>query len=59
MKTIDMIKKLGGNRASIAEQAGISVQQLNNMVYKGVEVEELKDGRFVTVRRDATYFNKK
>ena len=58
MKTIDMIKKLGGNRAAIAEQAGISIQQLNNMVYKDVEVEELKGGLFVTVRRDATYFSR-
>jgi len=57
MKTIDMIKKLGGNRAAIAEQAGISIFQLNNMVYKGVEVEELKDGSFVAVRKDAVRFN--
>ena len=51
-----MIKKLGGHRATIAKDAGISVQVLNNAVSKGVSVEELKDGRFVTVRRDATYF---
>lgn len=57
MKTIDMIKKLGGNRAAIAEQAGISVQHLNNMVYKDVEVEELPDGSFVTVHKNATRFS--
>ena len=57
MKTLEMIKKLGGNRAAIAEQAGISIQQLNNMVYKDVEVEELKDGSFVTVHKNATRFS--
>ena len=51
-----MIESLGGSRADISSQAGISVQQLNNNVSKGVEVEELKDGRYVTVRKDATYF---
>lgn len=56
MNIKDMIKKLGGHRATIAKQAGISVQTLNNAVSKGISVEELKDGRFVTVRRDATYF---
>ena len=53
----EMICKIGMTRADIAGLAGISIQQLNNNVSKGVIVEELKDGRFVTVRRDATYFN--
>ena len=57
MKIKQMIKQLGGNRAAIAKKAGVSVQQLNNQVSKGVEVEELKDGRFVTVRKDATYYS--
>jgi len=51
-----MIKKLGGNRAAIAKQAGISVQQLNNMVSKGQEVELLPDGSFVAVRSNAVRF---
>lgn len=51
-----MIEKLGGNRAAIAKKAGVSVQQLNNQVSKGVEVVELKDGRFVTVRKNTTYY---
>lgn len=58
MKIKQLIEKLGGDRAAIAKQAGITVFQLNNMVYKDVEVEELKDGRFVVVRKDATYFSK-
>lgn len=53
-----MIEELGGDRAAIAEQANISIQQLNNMVYKGVIVEETKGGLYVVVRRDSTYFSK-
>lgn len=56
MKITEMIKRLGGNRAAIAAQADISVQQLNNQVSNNVTVVELADGRFVTVRKDATYF---
>lgn len=59
MLVLDMIKKLGGNRQAIADKAGISYQQLTNMINKGVVVEELKDGRFVVVRKDATYFPQK
>lgn len=59
MKTIDMIKKLGGNRAAIAKEAGISVQHLNNMVYKDVEVEQLIDGSFITIHKNATRFTGK
>ena len=51
-----MIKQLGGNRAAIAKQAGISVFQLNNMVSKGREVELLPDGSFVAVRSNAVRF---
>ena len=58
MLVSEMIEKLGGNRQAIADKAGISLQQLNNMVSKKVQVEELKDGRFVVVRKDATYFAK-
>lgn len=58
MKIKQLIEKLGGNRAAIALNAGISVQQLNNMVYKNVDVAELKNGSFVVVRKDAVYFNK-
>ena len=59
MEIREMIKKLGGNRAAIAEQAGISIQHLNNQVSNDVSVVELKSGGFVTVRKDATYFNVK
>jgi len=51
-----MIKALNKSRADIAKEAGISIQQLNNQVSKGVQVVELKDGRFVTIRKDATFF---
>jgi hypothetical protein len=57
MKITEMIKQLGGNRAAIAEKAGISVFQLNNMVSKGQEVELLPDGSFVAVRSNAVRFN--
>lgn len=56
MKITEMIKALNKPRAIIAQEANISIQQLNNQVSKGVEVVELKDGRFVTIRKDATYF---
>lgn len=56
MNITEMIKRFKTSRSDIAKQAGISIQQLNNQVSKSVEVEELKDGRFVTVRKDATYF---
>ena len=59
MHTKQMIKQLGGNRAAIAKQAGISNATLRNQISKDVTVEELKDGRFVTVRKDATYFGVK
>ena len=58
MKITEMIKQLGGNRTAIAKEAGISIQQLNNMVYKGVDVEETKGGYFVVVRKGATYFKR-
>lgn len=57
MKITEMIELLGGNRAAIAKKAGISIYQLNNAVSKGAEVEQLTDGRFVIVRKDATYFD--
>lgn len=44
-----MIKQLGGNRAAIAKQAGISVQQLNNYVSQGREVKELACGGYVMI----------
>jgi len=56
LKITDMIKALNKSRADIAKEAGISIQQLNNQVSKGVQVVELKDGRFVTIRKDATFF---
>jgi len=56
VKITEMIKQLGGNRAAIAKQAGISVFQLNNMVSKGQEVELLPDGSFVAVRSNAVRF---
>jgi hypothetical protein len=56
MKITQMIKQLGGNRAAIAKQAGISIQQLNNMVSKEQEVEILPDGSFVAVRSNAVRF---
>ena len=56
MKITEMIKALGKTRADIAKDAGISIQQLNNQVSKGVQVVELKDGSFVTIRKDATFF---
>ena len=53
-----MIELLGGHRVTIAKNAGISLQQLNNMVSRGAEVQELKDGRFIVTRSDATYFER-
>lgn len=51
-----MVEILGGKRVDIAKNAGISLCQLNNSISTGKQVEELKDGRYVTVRKDATYF---
>lgn len=49
MKIKQMIKQLGGNRAAIAKQAGISVQQLNNYVSQEREVKELACGGYVMI----------
>lgn len=56
MKITEMIKKLGGNRAAIAKASNTSEQAINNAVFKGVEVLELKDGRFVAIRKDAVFY---
>jgi hypothetical protein len=58
MKIIQMIDKLSLSRKDIAKEAGISVEQLNNMVSLKVEVDELPDGSFVVVRGNAVRFNK-
>lgn len=58
MKIRKMIEIIGDSRENIAKRAGISVAQLNNNVSQGVDVEELMDGRFVTVRSNATYFER-
>jgi len=55
----EMIEELGGNRKEIAKQAGISEFDLNNRVSRGVQVELLADGRWVSVRRDTAYFGEK
>lgn len=59
MKILELMEKLGKTKTDLAKDAGISIQQLCNMIGSGVEVEELKDGRYVTVRRDAVCFNGK
>ncbi len=51
-----MIKKLGGHRATIAKQAGISEQSLNNLVSQKREVLELLDGRFIVVSKHTVVF---
>ncbi len=51
-----MIKKLGGHRATIASNNGMSEQQLNNYVSQGREVLELADGRFVLVTGKTKFF---
>jgi len=56
MKITEMIKQLGGNRTVIAKNAGISIQQLNNMVSKDVEVKQLIGGDYIVVRKDAVRF---
>lgn len=58
MKIIEMIGKLSLSRKDIAKEAGISVEQLNNMVSLKVEVDELPDGSFVVVRGNAVRFNR-
>ena len=56
MKITEMIKKLGGHRATIAKQAGISEQSLNNLVSQKREVLELLDGRFIVVSKQTVVF---
>ena len=51
-----MIKKLGGHRATIAKQAGISEQSLNNLVSQKREVLELLDGRFIVISKQTVVF---
>ena len=53
----ELIEKSGLSRQAFADKAGISYQQLNNAVSKDVQVEKLADGRYMTARKDATYFD--
>ena len=57
MNIREMVELLDCKRVDIAKDAGISLYQLNNSISQNKQVEELKDGRFVMVRSDATYFS--
>lgn len=59
MKITDMIKQLGGNRTAIAKQANTTVHSLNNAVSKGAEVEQLADGRYISVNRFNIFYGDK
>jgi hypothetical protein len=59
MKITDMIKRLGGNRTAIAQQANTTVHSLNNAVSKGAEVEQLVDGRYISVNRFNIFYGDK
>jgi len=59
MKLTELIKlaeSKGIDRRTLCDSAGITKENLAVKVNKGIEVLELIDGRFVTVRRDATFF---
>lgn len=60
MKLTELIKlaeSKGIDRLALCDSAGITKENLAVKVNKGIEVLELADGRFVTVRRDAVYFD--
>ena len=56
MKISEMIKKLGGHRATIAKQAGMSEQQLNNLVSQGREVLKLESGDYILITKKTQVF---
>ena len=56
MKLKSLIKQLGGNRAAIAERAGISTAKLNNYVSEGRSVLPLADGGYVLVTANTRVF---
>ena len=51
MKLIELIKKLGGNRAALAKQWDTTEQQINNWVSQDREVAELANGDFIIINK--------
>ena len=51
MKLVDLIKKLGGNRAALAKQWNTTGQQINNWVSQDREVAELANGDFIIINK--------
>ena len=51
MKLIDLIKKLGGNRAALAKHWNTTEQQINNWVSQDREVVELANGDFIIINK--------
>ena len=58
MKIKGLIKKLGGNRTAIAENANISPAQLNNYISQDREVLELANGDYILVTSKTKIFKK-
>ena len=59
MKLINLIKKLGGNRAAIAKSGDMSLAQLNNLVSQDRELLELADGNYILVSKHTKIFKVK
>jgi transposase-like protein len=51
MKLIDLIKKMGGNRAALAKKWNTTEQQINNWVSQDREVVELANGNFIIINK--------
>ena len=56
MKISQMIKQLGGDITAIAKKAGITPNHLRKMKSVGSEVEQLPNGDYIVVRKDAVRF---
>lgn len=57
MKLIDLIKKLGGNRAALAEKWGTTEQQINNWVSQKRGVIELANGDYILTSKHTKIFS--
>ena len=53
MKLKDFAYKHYGSQANCARSVDITPYQLNSMVYKGKEVTQLMDGRWVVLRKNS------
>ncbi len=57
MKLSEFTKKHFESRAKCAEALGVSYYQLGNMIHRGVEVAQLKNGDWITLSKHNKVIN--